>query len=314
MDKGWVSWAERVLVPDIETRKSHKEDNSDTERNKRWSIGTVRNFLDMTPVPIANEAITSWWQRHPMTNWNVIKYADNDDGLGAIRYIGSSRYRLYKNDDFVSDLSNTDFGSFEIRDSAINENRMVLRVSQKDPLPIDGVNVFAGFHIYNSENGSSTIGIKHLIFDKICSNGLIIVLDSKQILNQRHCRFEPNEFRNKIVDISKFLPQIHDSATKLVGKLINMKLEMGEVEAIMRMYQDRTDASNSFIEEAASLSRGKYRSNAWGVLSAITDTAQRYNWDTRITHEEQASELIKLIEDGSYKKYLSDDGKKEEPN
>ena len=312
MEKGWVSWAERVLVPDIDARKRHGVYDNERNKNRRWSIGTVRSFLNMTPTEIANDAVVSWWKRHPSTDWNIIKYADTDKGLGRIRYIGSSRYNLYRHQDFLSDLSSTDLGSLRVRDSVINENRMVVRITKDKPIKIDGANIFAGFHLYNSENGSSSIGIKHLIFDQICTNGMIIVLDSNQILNQRHSRFDVDEFRNRVVDISKFLPQIHDSATEMVSRLVNIKLNTNEIEAVMRMYKDRFDASNKFIEEVGNIHHTRYSNTAWGVISSITEISQKYNWETRMLHEENASEMVKLIENKAYGKYLTKNDENDE--
>jgi hypothetical protein len=313
LDRGWMSWANKVLVPHGEGRRKHGLIDEETGRNKRWSISTVRKFLEMTPTDIADQVVKSWWERHNPTDWHVVKYADAGQ-LGAIRYIGTNRYRLYRNIDFLRDLSGSEFASLHVRDSTVNENHMILRVTGNQPLDIEGVDVFAGYHIYNSENGCSSIGIKHMIYDKVCTNGMIIVFNADQILNQRHSKFDEDVLRQRVIDISKLLPEIHRSATSLVSRLVNIKLDTTQIDAVLAMYKARVDASNKFIEDARQ-AQPRYGNTAWGVLSSITETAQNYNWETRMNHEEQASDIVDSIESGEYEKYIEkEDEDEEKPN
>jgi hypothetical protein len=294
LDRGWTSWAGKILVPKGHERSADNGlADKETGRLKRWSISTVRKFLEMTPTDIADKTVKSWWERHDPDTWHLVKYADNGS-LGPIRYIGTNRYRLYRHVDFLADLSSSDFTGMEIRNQSVTEDHMVLRVTDPEPLPIDGVNVFAGFHLLNSENGSSSIMIRHLIYDLICTNGLIMVFDKNTVIQQRHSKFDVPAFRERVAEASKELPAIHKESKELVIDLTQRTYDRREVDAILEMYRNHYDASKKFLEAVDGKIPG-VRPSAWQVVSAITESAQGYGWRTRMDHEEQAGKLIRDI-------------------
>lgn len=303
LDKGWTSWTEKVLTPrGHKDREEHGLVDTETGRAKRWSISTVRKFLDMTPTHIADSVVKSWWERHDPDLWHLVKYADNGYS-GAIRYIGTTRYRLYKHLDFLADLSTTDFTGMTLRHHSVTEDHMVVRVTNAEPLPIDGVDIFAGFHLLNSENGSSSIVVRHLIYDLLCANGLMMIFDKNTIVRQRHSRFDVDAFREKITDVAKTLPEIHDESKTLIIDLISNWLSREEADAALDMYEAQYEASKKFIG-AVDARLPKTKMHVWKLVSALTEEAQRYGWGTRMEHEEQAAGFIRDVRDNKHLAYM----------
>lgn len=297
LKKGWTSWAQKILVPNGETQ-SGKYDLVDesTGRKKRWSTATVQRFLEMTPVDMAQDVVTEWWNRHEPQQWNVVKYADG----GSIRFIGTSRYRLYKHEDFLEDLAKTKFSGMLVQDATVNEDRMIIRVTDNDPLQDVGKNMFAGYHIMNSENGSSSISIVHMIYDLLCTNGLMEMFDQSKVMIQKHIGFDVDDFRDKVVDISETLDELHGKSVELVRKLVSHKLDEAQVDAIFKMYERRYDASQAFIGMAK-----EYKiKTLWDLVSAITEKCQKYGWDKRLSHESNAGRLLRAVLAEKHLKYM----------
>ena len=291
--KGWTSWAQKVLVPD---KNEYDFVDGVTGRRRRWSTATVRKFLEMTPVETAQEVVDYWWKRHSPEPWSVVKYADNE----PIRFIGTNRYRLYKHEDFLNDLSKTKFHGMHIQDAAVNEDRMIIRVTSNDPLEDVGKNMFAGYHIMNSENGSSSISIVHMIYDLICTNGLMDMFDQSKVMVQKHIGFNEDDFHDKVVEISETLDELHEKSVELIQKLVSFKLDEEQVDAIFKMYEKKYDASQVFI----GMAKEHKINNLWDLISAITEKCQKYNWDRRLSHESTAGRLARQVLAGNHTKYM----------
>lgn len=291
--KGWASWAQRVLVP---SEEKHGLVDSLTGRKRRWSTATVQRFLEMTPVEMAQDVVTSWWKRHEPSTWSVVKYEDS----GPIRFIGTPRYRLYKHESFLDDLSKTRFSGMHVQDAIVNEDRMVIRMTDNDPLQDVGKNMFAGYHIMNSENGSSSISIVHMIYDLLCTNGLMEMFDESKVMIQKHIGFDVDDFRDRVIDISETLDELHGRSVELVRELVSFKLDKEQVDAIFKMYEKKYDASQAFIAMAKEF---KIKT-LWDLISAITETCQKYAWDRRLSHESNAGRLLRAVLAGRHTKYL----------
>lgn len=310
LKRGWMSWAQKVLIPEgDEARERHGMVDGVTGRRRRWSTTTIQRFLEMTPIDIAQEAVTSWWERHNPTQWSVIKYKDNGNP-GAIRFIGTSRYRLYRHDQFLDDLSNSRFSGMEVQDSFVNENRMVVRVTDRRPLEDLGKNVFAGYHLMNSENGSTAIILSHMIYDLLCTNGMMEMFKESKLLSQKHTGFDMEDFRGKVDEIAQTMDELHEKSLELVRKLVSFRLEPKAVDAVLQMYGREYDASKFFLKKVSEV-RIK---NLWQLVSAITNKAQDYSWESRLIHEANSGRLLRKVLAGKHLKYMKEEGQEESEN
>ncbi|MHC4647800.1 MAG: DUF932 domain-containing protein [Planctomycetota bacterium] len=306
--KGWTSWAARLLTPGtFDARKKHGLIDESTGRMKRWSTSTIRKFLDMTPAELADKVVKSWWERHDPTPWHVVKYADTDK-LGSIRFIGSNRYRMYKHVDFLADLSKTDFSGMVVRTESVTEDLMVLRVTGAEPLPVKGIgDVYAGFNLLNSENGSSSISIRHLIYDLICTNGMMVVFDDTSILSQRHSGFDVDAFRSKVHDTAKDLKKVQKDSTRAISGLLDFDLDRNHVDAVLEMYKERYNASEKLITMVDAKLSPTDNSSGWQIASAITSACQSYGWADRMEHEASAGKLLTDLRAERHLMYLKED-------
>lgn len=298
MERGWTSWASKVLTP-----KDGQERDEETGRAKRWSIGTIRKFLEMTPTSVTNDVVKAWWKRHEPEPWSIVKYVDNGSP-GAIRYIGTDRYRLYRNREFLADLSVSDLGGLVVRNAYVGEDNLILRLTSSEPLPIEGKNIFSGFHLLNSENGSSSIQVRHLIYDLICTNGMMVVFESNDIIRQRHSRFDVEAFRGKVVDVASQLPEIHSESTRYVADLHATQLDEADLKASLLLYENNYDVSKKLVDAVSSKVLNRGTATLWQVVSAITAAAQSYAWQSRMDIENSAASLARDVRDNKHVKYL----------
>lgn len=302
MPKVWTSWTDKILRPNItpEELAEHGLVDEETGRMKRWSTSTIRKFLEMTDIELSNQLVRHWWERHQTQQWNLIKYADTDVP-NPIRYIGTDKYRLYKHVDFVHDILPGSFDDMVLRNHFITENHLVLRVTDPSPLSIEGSNsIYAGFQLMNSENGSSGILIKFLIFDLICSNGLMMVIDSNTLLSQKHMLFDITQFRHKVSETVKTLKELKTQSIDVINDLFNLDLSIAEIQAILKYYRKEYDASQTFVQQIIE----DDPENGWELISSITRHAQEYQLDTRMNHETYAGALVHDIYDGKHLKYM----------
>lgn len=297
LKKGWSSWAHKVLAPNGDSRDSRYDlFDCTTGRKKRWSTATIQKFLDMTPVNMAQDVVTSWWYKHDPEEWNIVKYADG----GPIRFIGTNRYSLYKHEDFLNDLSRAGFSGMHVQSAIVNEDRMIIRITDNDPMSDVGGNMFAGYNIMNSENGSSSISIVHMIYDLICTNGLMEMFDKSNVMIQKHISFNMERFRDRVVSISKTLDELHDRSVELIRRVVSFELDEKQVDAIFKMYEKRYDASQAFI----GMAKEHKIKNLWNLISAITEKCQKYEWDRRLNHESNAGKLLRDVLAEKHLKYM----------
>jgi hypothetical protein len=299
-ERGWSSWASKVLNPGSRDRALRSKDG------ERWSSSTIRKFLFMTPVGVANQVIRDWWDKSTNVSWNVIRYADTDHP-GSIRYIGTNRYQLYKHTDFIKDIQKTYLTGMRLAYASLTEGHMVLRLVGEKKLDVKGQNLYTGFNLCNSENGSSSISLKHIVFDEICSNGLMDVLGDVDVIRQRHTGFDMDQFREKIEGTSADMQRMQDFVTESINYLAQKKMTVEEAHALLDMYRVLYGGGDKFVDMVKG--RIENPTTAWGVVSQITEGAQGdgIDWAGRMAHEEGAGRMIKDIKNDRYLDYVQEE-------
>lgn len=311
LEKAWVSWAQRMLTPQMIGAKQKKEAaEAHTNAKPRWSVSSIRKFLDLNSPEVSDMVVKRWWESHNPTEWSIIKYADSDEKLGGVRYIGTPVYRLYEHGKFLDDLSACGYGDmFNVQMQYLRENHMILRLTTKEPLPIQGSNIFSGFHLLNSENGSSSILIRHMIYDLICTNGMMKVFEDHTLVSQRHSRFDVDQFRAKVQDAAKKMPELHEASETRIGALWNIRIDGILLDGALELYRKTYDASEAFVDRVRKVYSPRSQ-NAWELVSSITQEAQSFGWPGRMFHEESAGDFTNMLLAGQHEKMAEEIQKK----
>jgi len=300
LKKGWTSWSSKVLRP----RSSKNKEKG------QWSDGTVRKFLDLTPVDHANKIVKSWWEDMIPEPWHIVKYVDNGS-RGEIRFIGSKTYKLFTNKMFLDSLDSSDLSGMILRQQTVGENGLSVRVTDEVPMfhgmeDMDGrpVEIFSGFHFSNSENGSYEISIRHLLFDLICTNGLMIMFGKSNIIRQKHINFDIDKLVNKIKSVSDGLSAFHEMSMKVLNDIIHMNpIPMIEVDAVLSMLETKYGAPKAFVKSIAS-SIDDGMKNVWSLISDITYAARDLPLVDRMRYESSAGKIMLDIAKRAHHKFL----------
>lgn len=310
LEKGWKSWAAKVFLP--HDRAGLKEDEDETTPgNGRWSTATVRKLLDETSIETVNMLVYEWWKNYEHTTWHLIKYIDNGIQPGAIRYVGTNRYRLYKNEDILEDLKHADLDRFKLQHSNVHENNMMIRIVDKAPLEIPHTdrNLYSGIHIHNSENGSSSISMQHFIYDLVCTNGMMIVFGRHNFVQQRHTGFKPEVLRGRMQNVAGGLREFSEKSVEQISYAIERRVGKEEREDVLDFYKDKYNANSSFMG-AVDESVGKFEPmlegndsiKLWDITSAITNVSQKFSLEARLRHESNAGKLIGDVKLGRHER------------
>jgi len=286
LKKGWTSWSSKVLRPE----------SSKGKERSQWSDGTIRKFLDMTPVDQANKVVRSWWEGMPPETWHLIKYVDNGS-RGDIRFVGSKSYKLFTNKMFLESLDAANLSDMIIRHNSIGENGLSLRVTEKKSM-------FPGKVDKDEQNGSYEISIRHLIYDLICTNGLMIMFGKNNMIRQRHINFDINKLYEKIGAVSEGLAKFHELSMKILDDIIHMvPMSIHEVDAVMSMLEKKYGATKSFVNKISeSLKDGP--KNVWSLISDITYAARNLPLVDRMRYESNAGKIMFDIAKRTHHKFL----------
>lgn len=277
MPRAWESWANHIL--------KSKDD-------QKWKPSAIRHFLAATKTSLANKVVKSWWEEHESKTWHIIKYK-NTNRLGAIRYVGSTKYRLYSNADFLDALSYADLDNMEIRSQDLTEDYMIIRILDKNELVFKDKKIYSGFHVMNSENGCSGIVVKHLLYDLICSNGLMDIINTENMIKQRHSNFNQKDFQEKVISEAKKISEYRKQSEQFINQLNALSFDQKDAGLLLQRFKLTASVSDQFVDSIGE--EIEHKISGWELISKITEKAQEYTWLTRIRLEEQAGSLAGLM-------------------
>ena len=147
---------------------------------------------------------------------------------GRIRGCLSASYSKFDAPDLLKAVDESlGFDNYKLKGSFINEERLHLRMVEKEMLPIDGEDLFAGITIDSSDIGRSGLYVSFLIYKQVCTNGLILPKSSGQLFRQKHIGISAEEFKEGIVEgLTNKFDEIKESTIELIKR--NKEIPTGE--------------------------------------------------------------------------------------
>ena len=209
---------------------------------------------------------------------------------GRIRGCLSASYSKFDAPDLLTALDEAlGMDNYKLKGSFINEERLHVRMVEKEMLPINGEDLFAGITIDSSDIGRSGLYVQFFIYKQVCTNGLIVPKSSGRLFRQKHIGITSEEFKEGLLDgLTKF-DEIKESSIEMIKR--NKEIPTGE--EILDEIRDKTKLAEEVVEDVIHLVDSSYDRSRWGIINGITEIAQNYSLERRLQLEAIAGEMLK---------------------
>lgn len=150
-----------------------------------------------------------------------------------------------------------------------------------------------GFFFWNSEQGSSTLGMARFFFDYACRNRIVWGAEGYEQITLRHTAGAPDRW------IEQVIPTIERSVTNDGTKLVTMVKQaqaarVDNVEAFLKTRQF-TGAQVSAIKAAHMSDEQRPMETLWDISTGITAHARGISFqDDRVKLEREAGKILNL--------------------
>ena len=234
---------------------------------------------------LAAENINNWL-KIDRREFMLRKYEDKVRGTLSASYSKFDAPDILKTMDDALDMS-----KYKLKGSFINEERLHMRVIEKEMLPIEGEDLFAGFTLDSSDIGRSGLKVTFLIWKQVCTNGLVLPKSSGELFRQKHIGITSEEFGKNLIEGFESFEEIKTKCIETIKE--TKKIPTGDdIEKLAEEIKERTKLTDDVVEEAIGLMNTSYDMSKWGLINAITDVAQKYTLERRLQLEQIAGEML----------------------
>lgn len=265
--------------------------------NKKMPMSTVTTsgFCGKLKIPVTyfNRCAES---NKVLAAQNVNNWLHNDNRQFMIRGYKnyargclSSSYSKFDAPEILKTFDEAlDVSQYKLKGAFINEERMHIRLVEKEMLPIEGEDLFAGITLDSSDIGRSGLYVRFFIWKQICTNGLIIPKSSGELFRQKHIGITSEEFGNGLIEGFK---KFNSIKTRMID-VINETKQIPTNDDIAEEIKHLTSFTDEDIEEIMVLADTRYDRSRWGVINGMTQVAQKYTLEKRLALEQIAGEML----------------------
>lgn len=209
---------------------------------------------------------------------------------GHIRGLLSGSYSKFDAPEILEAMNNAlGFDNYKLKGSFVNEERLHIRLVEKEMLPIDGEDLFAGITLDSSDIGRSGLYVRFFIYKQVCTNGLIIPKSSGELFRQKHIGISSEEFQNGLIEGLKSFNDIKENVTEMILESKDTNID---IDKIVEDVKQRTKLTDDAIDEIVMLADTSYERSRWGIINGITEVAQKYTLERRLQLEQIAGEML----------------------
>lgn len=219
---------------------------------------------------------------------------------GKIRGVLSSKYSICDSHEILNVVNDAvNLNTFNVKESFLNEERLHVRLTGKEMLPIDGEDLFAGLFIDSSDVGRSILTVKFGIYKQVCTNGLVIARAGGTLFEQKHIGITAEEFHDGLVKSLKNVDVLTENAVEWVKRAKHRDNHWSavteyedDIEEFVSYIRQQTNLSNDSAHKVIDLMNTKYEDNRWGLINGITEVAQDFTLERRLELERIAGNLL----------------------
>ena len=243
-------------------------------------------LVDCHMNELAAENINVWFDDKDKRSFMLRQYD------GHIRGVLSGSYSKYDAPEILGSVKEVfGDGRFIVKGSFINEERLHVRFVDKNMLPIDGEDLFAGITIDSSDVGRSGLAANFFIYKKVCTNGLVVSKSSAKLFTQKHIGITHEDFKKSLEDGLQSFDDVKDSVIASIQNTKKIPLPE-DLEEITEKVKAMTKLSDDDIEEVFNLTVTNYEPTTWGLINGITEIAQKFGLERRLELETVASQML----------------------
>lgn len=230
---------------------------------------------------------------------NINCWLENDkrnlflrDYAGMIRGVLSGSYSVYDAPEILTTVKEVfNPKDFVLEGSFINQERLHLRLIQKEMLDVEGEDLFAGISLDSSDVGRSGLAVKFFIWKKVCTNGLILAKSNANLFKQKHIGITHDEFAEGLTHGLERFEDIKGKVAESINETRKIPVN-ADLEKLMEEVKETTNLSDQATEKVIQLMQMKYAPNKWGLINGITEVAQEFTLETRLQLEEIAGSML----------------------
>lgn len=233
---------------------------------------------------------------------NFRKWADEEKGTmlvresgGIVRAVLSDKYKTFDGLQAMRSVKHAiDFDRYIVKQYRITEDNLFVRFVEKEPFMSDHNSpLFIGFIISNSDTGRGAFSVRFSVYRQVCTNGMTVQQMGGTLYQQSHIGEGMNE--SKILVLKRCFRNIDTVVAALKEKiLVSRKHNLKDYEVAYYVEKARRELklSEKATEELEKLVFGVYEPTQWGVINGVTELAQRFALDTRMSMEAWAGDML----------------------
>ena len=209
-----------------------------------------------------------------------------------IRGTLSASYSVFDAPEILVAMDNAlDMSKYKVKGSFINEERLHVRIIEKEMLPIEGEDLFAGFTLDSSDVGRSSLTVKFFIYKQVCTNGLVLPKSSGELFKQKHVGISSEEFGKGLLEGFESFNDIKTKCIDIIRETKEIPTN-DDIEKLTEEIKTATKLTDDVVEEVITLMDTSYDRSRWGLINGITEVAQKYTLERRLQLEQIAGELL----------------------
>ena len=250
----------------------------------------MNTCFDKGKEELVKKNLNTWLNENEKTFF-LRRYQKDDEVV--IRGMLTSKYTKFDSPeilDIVTDRLNVD--DYDICGHFLNEERLHIRLKEKELLPIPGEDLFGGIMIDTSDVGRCGFRISYFVYKQICTNGLCLSKGGGLLYNQKHIGIRPDEVAAEINRNLTLLPKFREEIIAQIKASKNHEVSDLEIEKIMAKLKKQQGVGDKNLEKIISLMDTTYDRSRFGLINGITEVAQEYSLEKRIELERFAGNLL----------------------
>lgn len=256
----------------------------------------IDNCFKAGEKELAIKNVNTWIPKVESKSNTLLRfYKDNN-----IRGLLSDNYSSLDSDEILDILSEKiNFKDFNIVGTMLNEERLHLRFIYNKPIRLnDDKDIFTGFTINSSDVGRSMLKINFFVYKQVCTNGLCIVRDRKNLFNQIHRGINKDKFSESLSETISSIDSLNSEVIESINRSNKIKIpyfkKIEDYDSFVKKVQNKTELPKKFIDKAIEKMDEKYSHNVWGLINGLTDIAQLEPFEKRLEIETVSSNLLTL--------------------
>lgn len=217
----------------------------------------------------------------------LLRKLDND-----IRFIASSKYSCFDDKDIMKSLKETKM-DLVIKEFHQDDGHTVLRATTPEPINIPNSRPFyPGIQIVNSEIGNSSVKVQYFLFEEVCTNGMVAARGDFPMFSMRHIGRKNHQKLSDAVNAKLLgLPNFAEMCETALVTLNGMSSE--EMISNISRNEDIPKGIKAAIPEfLPNYQADNENASGLDVVSAMTESIQRYGWDDRLNLERVAGNYL----------------------